>query len=178
MSKVTQRASGRAGTESQAPMTPKSCPWGAADSASLTILLRSPLFGSEITLRETKRAAEVQGWGSGFSPVVEYTQPSPNTPCPAPYRSPMHPRRADRAGPLRRPPCLMPTPSPSRIRQGSMGQRLGSVQSEPEGWVHTPAPQRPYGTGKLSGPRFLTCRMGYIIEPLDVLLLNHSNIST
>lgn len=79
--KVTQPVCSRAGTGSQVPVTPKPgvppTPFqgGEAHSANLTILFRSPLFSTAITHQGTKGTTEVQGCGSDFSPVIEWSPP-------------------------------------------------------------------------------------------------------
>ena len=93
LSKVTQLVGQwqGSGIESQVPTTPKPASLfppareGKHHPANLTILFRSLLFHTEITLQETKRATEVQGRGRGFSHVLEW-------PPSAPYRSATHPR--------------------------------------------------------------------------------------
>lgn len=73
--KVPQLVSGRPGTGSLVPVTPKPVlptphTWREeAHSANLTILVRLPLFSPEITLREQRKTG-LQGCGSEFSPII------------------------------------------------------------------------------------------------------------
>lgn len=83
--KVPQLVSGRPGTGSLVPVTPKPVlptphtRREEAHSANLTILVRLPLFSPEITLREQRKTG-LQGCGSEFSPIIKWLPP-------APYRS-------------------------------------------------------------------------------------------
>lgn len=125
-------------SKARGPVTPFQ--GGEAHSANLTILFRSPLFSTAITHQGTKGTTEVQGCGSDFSPVIEWSPP-------ASHRSPMHvcPSWAEEAwatpcpGLCRRPPCLAITHSPfQNPLQGSTTQQLHLLMLERPGCTSQP----------------------------------------